>query len=369
MRDGYAKSPDAALRFPPPFGRLRAGSIPVMVSLSNHARLACGVFAKPSAKLLNQRGIALILVLLMISIIVALTIQLNRSQRSEIYGAANLSDGIRLRYVAQSAFYAGEAILLTDKNAFDALTEDWAQTEMLALKSEGLFDNASFRLLIEDEGGKIPINRLIIGNAYNTQIRELLLRLLTGPSFHMAQRQAEELSDAIKDWIDADDEVTGGGAEGGYYAGLDRPYAAKNASLDCVEELLMVKGVSRELFYGTEETAGLVQCLTVFGEGRININTAPKAVLRALSAEMTDEAVNQLDEYRREEKNNLADAWYSRVPWTTGLNIPAGLISVRSDFFRITAVGLQGRMMERIIGIVKRETGGRKVKLLSWRVE
>jgi len=375
MKDGYAKSPDAALRFPPPLlsqGQACCGVRKSTPHSSGVARLACRVFAKPSTKLRigNQRGIALILVLLMISIIVALTIQLNRSQRSEIYEAANLSGGIRLRYVAQSAFYAGEAVLLMDKNAFDALTEDWARTEMLALKSEGLFDNASFRLLIEDEGGKININRLISGNGYNTQIRDLLLRLLTGPSFRMAQRQAEELSDAIKDWIDADDEVTGGGAEGGYYAGLDRPYAAKNASLDCVEELLMVKGVSRELFYGTEETAGLVQCLTVFGDGRININTAPKAVLRALSAEMTDEAVNRLDEYRREEKNNLADpAWYSRVPGTTGLNIPAGLISVRSDTFRITAVGLQGRMMERIIGIVKRETGGRKVKLLSWRVE
>jgi general secretion pathway protein K len=366
MKDGFAKSPYAALRFLP----RRCGVRNSTPHSSGVARLASGLFAKPSAKHFNQRGIALILVLLMISIIVALTIQLNRSQRSEIYEAANLSDGIRLRYVAQSAFYAGEAILLMDKNAFDALTEDWAKTEMLALKSEGLFDNGSFRLLIEDEGGKIPINRLISGNAYNTQIRDLLLRLLTGPSFHMAQRQAEELSDAIKDWIDADDEVTGNGAEGGYYAGLDRPYAVKNASLDCIEELLMVKGVSRELFYGTGETAGLVQCLSAFGDGRININTAPKAVLRALSAEMTDEAVNRLDEYRREEKNDLADpAWYSRVPGMTGLNIPAGLTSVRSDTFRITAVGLQGRMMERITGIVKRETGGRKVKLLSWKVE
>jgi general secretion pathway protein K len=318
----------------------------------------------------NQRGVALILVLLMISIIVAVTIQLNRSSRSEIYEAANLSDGIRLRYVAESGYYAGEAILLTDQNPFDALTEDWAKTEMLAFKSEGLFDNASFKLVIEDEEGKVPVNRLISGNGYNTQIRDLLLRLLTGPFFRLAQEQAEEIIDAIKDWIDADDEVTGDGAEGGYYAGLPRPYAAKNAALDCIEELLMVKGVTREMFYGAGETPGLVQCLTVFGDGKININTAPKVVLRALSAEMTEDAVNRLDEYRRDEKNNLADpVWHNRVQGATGLNIPAGLISIRSDTFRITAVGLQGRMTERITGIVKREPNRRKVKLLSWRVE
>jgi len=319
---------------------------------------------------LNQRGVALILVLLMISIIVAVTIQLNRSTRSEVYEAANLSDGIRMRYVAESGFYAGEALLLADKNSFDALTEDWAKTEMLALKSEGLFDNGSFKLLIEDEGGGIPVNRLVSGNGYNAPVRDLMLRLLTGPYFRLSRDQAGEIVDAIKDWIDADDEVTGSGAEGGYYAGLEKPYAAKNAPLDCIEELLMVKGMTRELFYGTGESPGMVLCLTVFGDGRININTAPKPVLRALSADMTEDAVERLDEYRRDEKNNLADlSWYSRIPGAAAWKVPAGLISVRSDTFRITAVGLQRRMTQQITAVVKREADRRKVKLLSWKVD
>jgi general secretion pathway protein K len=318
----------------------------------------------------SQRGVALILVLLMISIIVAVTIQLNRSMRSEVYEAANLSDGVRLRYIAQSGLYAGEALLLADKNAFDALTEDWAKTDMLALKSEGLFDNGSFTLLIEDEGGRIPVNRLVSGNGYNAPVRDLLLRLLTGSDFRLSQTQAGEVVDAIKDWIDADDEVTGAGAEGGYYAGLDRPYAAKNAPLDCIEELLMVKGVTRELFYGTGESPGLLMCLSVFGDGKININTAPKPVLRALSAEMTEEAVEQLDEYRRDEKNSLADpAWYSRVRGATGQSIPAGMISILSDTFRITAVGLQGRMTQRINAVVKREADRKRIRLLYWKVD
>jgi len=41
---GFVKSPDAALRFILPFDKLRAGYLPLMVSLSNHARLACGAF-------------------------------------------------------------------------------------------------------------------------------------------------------------------------------------------------------------------------------------------------------------------------------------------------------------------------------------
>jgi hypothetical protein len=45
--DGFVKSPYAALSFKIPFGSLRAGSSTVMVSLSNHARLASGAFYKP----------------------------------------------------------------------------------------------------------------------------------------------------------------------------------------------------------------------------------------------------------------------------------------------------------------------------------
>jgi general secretion pathway protein K len=318
----------------------------------------------------NRRGIALILVLLMISLIVAVTIQLNRDTRSEVYEAANLSDGIRLRTIAESGFYVGEALLLADKTSFDALTELWANAEILSLRSEGFFDQGSFKLVIEDEGGRIAVNRLVSSSAYNPLIRDLLLRLLTGPYFRLEQGKASELLDAIKDWIDADDEVTGAGAEGAFYGGLERPYAAKNAPLDCIEELLMVKGISRELFYGTGESPGLAQCLTVFGDGRININTAPKPVLRALAAEMTDEDVDWLDEYRRDERNDLANpGWYQKLPRAVGINIPSALITTRSETFRITVVGLQGRMTERITGIIKRDTDRRKAKLLSWKVE
>lgn len=316
----------------------------------------------------NNRGVALIVVLLMVSIITALTIQFSRDTRADITAAANLSDGIRLRAIAVSGFNVGEALLLADKTNFDALTELWANTEMISLQSEGYFDKGSFKLAIQDEAGKIAINSLVSGSAYNEPVRLFLVRLLTGPSFRIEQRKAEELLDAIKDWIDPDDEVTGAGAEGAFYAGLPRPYKAKNAPIDCIEELLMVKGVSRELFYGTGDSPGLVHCLSAYGDAMININTAPRAVLRALSAEMTDDDVIQLEKYRRETQNNLADAsWYQKIPRVTPLVIPAGLIKVKSEIFRITAVGVQERMSERVTGVIKRVQG--KARLVSWKVE
>ncbi|MBA4372944.1 MAG: hypothetical protein C0402_08775 [Thermodesulfovibrio sp.] len=47
MINGFVESPYAALLFKTPFDKLRASSAPVMVSLSNHARLASRAFYKP----------------------------------------------------------------------------------------------------------------------------------------------------------------------------------------------------------------------------------------------------------------------------------------------------------------------------------
>jgi general secretion pathway protein K len=111
--------------------------------------------------LMNDRGVALILVILMISIIIAITLQLNISSRSEIYEAANLGDGIRAACAAKSGFYMGEALLTEDTNTFDSLNEDWAKPELISASSEALFDSGHFRLNIEDESGRIPINSLL----------------------------------------------------------------------------------------------------------------------------------------------------------------------------------------------------------------
>ena len=59
----------------------------------------------------NNRGIALITVILIVGILVAVVIELNRSSRADIYDAANLSDGIKLTYIAKSGFYGAAALL------------------------------------------------------------------------------------------------------------------------------------------------------------------------------------------------------------------------------------------------------------------
>ncbi len=60
----------------------------------------------------------------------------------------------------------------------------------------------------------------------------------------------EAIAEAILDWIDPDSQPRPLGAEGDFYEGLEKPYSPRNGLPDCLEELLLVKGVTRELLFG-----------------------------------------------------------------------------------------------------------------------
>jgi type II secretory pathway component PulK len=61
-----------------------------------------------------------------------------------------------------------------------------------------------------------------------------------------------ELAASIIDWRDEDDEITDGGAESEYFLLLSDPYECKNGPLETVEEILLIKGASKELLYGED---------------------------------------------------------------------------------------------------------------------
>src|SRR4029077_15092314 len=62
-----------------------------------------------------------------------------------------------------------------------------------------------------------------------------------------------DIAAAIIDWRDEDNQVTPGGAEAEYYASLQPPYLPRNGPIQTIRELLMVRGITRELLFGTEQ--------------------------------------------------------------------------------------------------------------------
>jgi len=317
----------------------------------------------------SEKGAALILVILMVSVIVAVTMELNASSRANIYEAANFRDRIKTLYIAKSGFNAAGAILLRDNNNYDALTEIWARTEILSPYSAQLFEgDGHCTLIIEDESGRIPVHKIVNGSAYNQQYRDILARFLSLPEFDLKPDQVESIIDSIKDWLDSDEEVTGHGVESSYYKSLSSPYSAKNGPLDSLDELLLVQGITPEVFFGSNGKPGIRDFLTVYGDGQININTAPKMVLRALSADMTPERADALDNYRRDPANSLTDRiWYTKVDKMAGVTLADNLISVKSRNFRISSTGILSAMRETVSGVIERDIDGKKLKVLFWK--
>ena len=111
----------------------------------------------------DSRGVALIVTILIISLIVVLTLEFNRSMRSELYAAANLRDSIRLGCLARSGFNYALAVLFQDglESDFDSPHEAWAGLEVLSATSAMVYEDVRFSLRIIDHSGKIPVNQLV----------------------------------------------------------------------------------------------------------------------------------------------------------------------------------------------------------------
>ncbi len=323
-------------------------------------------------RLRDKTGMALILTVLVVSLIVALTLWFSKSTQSRLNEARNLSEGIQVRWIAKSGINAALAILEEDRssNSKDSLREIWADKELLSGEISALFDKGSLLLNIQDLSGRIQVNRLVDEQGeYDAVRKEILLRLLKLPEFGLDAEEAENIVDAIKDWIDPDDEVTQFGAEESYYMSLDDPYVCKNAPLEFKEELLLVRGITKELFYGTSERHGISNYLTARGDdGKININTADPLVLRSLSEDIDRERAQDMADYRKDQDREISDInWYKNVVGMGGVNIPEALLATSSRFFEITSKGKRGSLNRVIKVEVKR--GEDEILILSWNIE
>ncbi len=127
---------------------------------------------------------------------------------------------------------------------------------------------------IDDENGKIDIN-----NAS----RNTLVKILAQAGIPIGQER-DIIADSILDWIDSNDTHLLNGAEEDYYRTLSPPYKAKNGPLETIEEMLKIRGITPELFYGTEDeegnkSVGLVNFFTTYKVKKANPNTMSPEVL------------------------------------------------------------------------------------------
>jgi len=350
----------------------------------------------------NSQGIALLVTLSVISILIAASLEMNKKMRSAVFSAATTRDRITLLHMASSGVNLAAAILVKDKkdSITDSLQEDWADSEKISeILADFPFDDGSITLTIKDELGKIQLNSLVQfpeGRSFNESQRvmwERFLSILIYKNEAFEDMEPMTIIDSIKDWLDSgdDDAITGlNGAESDYYQGLDPPYPCKNGPFTHVGELILVRGVTPELFQRAGGEQGLSNYITVFGmtkssnnsftyEGKININTADLPTLVAMLPSGNEDLAQAIYEYRMEASDSVyihdlsSPTWYKNVPGVGDTKIDPNLITTSSDFFRIESSAKLKELKLKVTAVVKREsnakTGKWECNILRWEIE
>jgi len=304
----------------------------------------------------SQRGVALILTLLITAILVTLIVEFNYSTQVDLRIAGNFRNDLQAHYLAKSGINIAISYLKYDleNTDTDTLDEDWAKPYPPIPVGEGFV-----KVITEDENAKININKVVTDEGkVNEQLRDILHRL-----FEMTEADVAIL-DAIIDWIDPDDEPLSEGAESSYYGSLDPPYACKNGPLDTLSELLMIKGVTDEV-YGK-----IFKYLTIYSNGTININTAGKDVLMCLDEGMDESMAGGIIGYRGEtpfEGANWQQALRDVIKNDDVYNGISKILGVTSNAFSVESIGLVERVEKKIRAVINREE--KQISCRYWRTE
>jgi len=221
--------------------------------------------------------------------------------------AQNANNGENLIWLGRSgvelARYVLGQQLAVPGEPYDSLNQKWAGGPGSINASNSPLADISLENYRVGEGSvTIKITDLERKININMAPEPILQQALT--SMGIDASEAPAVVDGILDWIDPDDATRINGAESDYYQSLDPSYFAKNGAIDDLSELLFMRGISQDVYWGAASTnhtaaffqrtdrfgrplqpissAGLVDIFTPISRGKININTASATVLQAI---------------------------------------------------------------------------------------
>jgi general secretion pathway protein K len=260
-----------------------------------------------------ERGVALLVVMLMVFAMAVIVGAFAYTMRVEGRLAVRTQSESELEWMGRSGVEMAKWVLslsrqIPGEQTYDGLNQFWAGGPGPTNVVENVFEGVSLtdvplgdgKISIEivDMERKLNINSMA---QRNPQLLELILQMCGAGAADSA-----DLTSAIRDWIDPDDQPgMGASAESDYYLGLDPPYVAKNGPVDDLSELLKVRGVTPGLYWGPRAgvsgqtgvdstgrrtvvtdlgqsiagTVGLQDVFCALSSGQVNINTAPFPVL------------------------------------------------------------------------------------------
>lgn len=311
----------------------------------------------------DERGIALILSLLILTILVALILDFDAEARRELRDATAFRDGLKATILARAGIQAARAVLRQDSQIeaklqvhYDGPGDIW----LIPLNDFPIGDGI-VTATVEDERGKLNLNAL--SNLPDPQARiPVILRYKR--LFELVQVDPRVV-DAIVDWVDPDEIPEPDGAESTYYQTLRQPYRAANAPLQSFEELLLIKGVTPDML------TRLAKYVTVFpsqGDTKVNLNTADPLVMRALDARISQSIAGEIVQGRPFKNQQDLDRISSFEPIAKELRLTQAY-DVKSQYFGIRGTVRVNETVRAAQAVVRRDEAKGDTTLLYFHIQ
>jgi len=300
-------------------------------------------------RLQTEKGVILIALLWILVALSVIGLSFSRESFVEVAAARNAQSLERAYFIARAGIVSTVYQLMQKRLRPSVRRVEFQDTpDPLELGIvTGNYGGGSYRVEIQDESGKININT----------VSEEQLRLLIEAS-GISKNDGDIIADSILDWRDGDDLYRLNGAEDDYYQGLNPSYRARNGGIETVEELLLIRGITPDYFYGHPERSrdgsvtykyGLSRYFTVYStrsQSRINVNYAALPVLLSIP-EMSLQAAKMIYERRLTKPfENLAEVT-REIPAPLGANVLSRLSVEQTGIFTFIASAQAGNSKAR----------------------
>ncbi len=238
----------------------------------------------------DERGVALLLALLVLTLLTALILEFDAEARREYRAAATFRDDYKAGMLIRAAVQATRAVLAQDLlrekmtgQKYDAPTDIWA----MPIKNYAIGDGF-LTAQITDETGKVNLNDLASTSGGELEQKKKVFRVRR--LFELLKVNPT-LVDALIDWVDQDEAPQPAGAESLYYQSLRPPYRAANAPLPGLGDLRLIKGFTPDII---ERITPYVTVYPLEGGAPMNLNTADPLVIQTLDPSITQSIATEI---------------------------------------------------------------------------
>ncbi len=213
----------------------------------------------------DRRGVALMLVLWVVVVVGVVAAGVARASRSQMSLVATARSRSVARYAAESGVLVATSTLRESLRAATTPAEQVRAfrqfEEELASVGPRALGQGRYQVVAVDLSARVDLN-----NSSEEVISGLFQHVL-------GEREAARLVAALQDWTDEDDQALPEGAEREAYVRAGSPFRPTNRPMQRLDELTRVLGF-------TDSIADiLAPYITVRGDGRLNVNSAPLPVL------------------------------------------------------------------------------------------